>query len=465
MTATSPDVIKPDSIWSNITKATGKLSLVAWPVALSQFLQIANAIADSVMAGHLGAEALAAIAIGTTLWVPVITVLSGFLYILSPIAGKLVGGQQEDQVGPVLARGLLLGLGLGLIAGLGLWFGAQPFFAAIGIDPALSSVAADYVQWLAWGFPAFGLFLAMRFTIEGFGLPKLVTAIGFLCVLANIALNYGFMYGGFGFPNLGAAGCGTATGIVLVLHSVLVFGVCLGNARLKKALASLRDGPFPSFGEVFGFARSGLPVALNLLSDYAVVSVIGLAIALISTEAVGGHQIAYNLLTALLVLPIGFGMASSILMAQSVGAQDLRAMKTYLWTTLGICLLISVVASAILAAVPDLFARLYTNDPAVIAQAQDLFIIIVLILAIDALVIVMGFQLRGLGDMTGPFVITVVAHWGISLPAGYLIASETSLGATGWWAGLGIGLTVAFAASVFRLRSIFKNRSLTLTNG
>lgn len=439
------------------------LLALAAPIALSQLFQIANAIIDTVMAGHLGTLSLAAVSAGISLWVPVMTVMVGFLYLLTPTVGRLIGAGKPDEIGPALAVGLITGLSWGGLGALALWFGSETLFTLIGVSPEIVPEAVAYIHYVALGFPGFGLFLALRFLIEGFRMPRLITAVTILCAVVKGILTYGFLFGGpafsaLGLPVLGAVGCGLSTALVLWLYGGSVLVISLAHPRLRPVWRSLLARPAVSLGAVWRFCITGLPIALNLLSDYVVMAVVALAIATIGPVAISAHQISYTTLNVLLMIPIGIGMGGAVLVAQASGAGDRAQTIRWISLCLSVCTVLPLGLSALILLYPHQIAGLSSTDPAVVAGSVELLKIIGLLLTLDALVITTAFLLRGLGDHRGPFLITVFAHWGVSLPSGWLLGSSSilggAMGAAGWWWGLLLGLSVALAASLFRLWSI-----------
>ena len=70
------------------------------------------------MSGHISTEDLAAVAIGTSLWMPVWLFVSGVLVALSPLASALNAGQRHSELPKLLAAGMYTGIGLGILAAL-----------------------------------------------------------------------------------------------------------------------------------------------------------------------------------------------------------------------------------------------------------------------------------------------------------------------------------------------------------
>jgi len=92
---------------------TNTLKLGA-PLVAAQLMQMSMNVADTIMAGNFGAEALAAIAVGNSLWVPILLSVLGTLLAINPIVAQLFGGGKKEQIGKNLWQGLWLGVFLSI---------------------------------------------------------------------------------------------------------------------------------------------------------------------------------------------------------------------------------------------------------------------------------------------------------------------------------------------------------------
>ncbi len=73
------------------------------PILLTQFSQAGLGFIDTVMAGHLSAADLAAIAIGVGIWMPIMLLFAGIMIATTPLVAEARGARTPEQI-PTIAR-------------------------------------------------------------------------------------------------------------------------------------------------------------------------------------------------------------------------------------------------------------------------------------------------------------------------------------------------------------------------
>jgi len=97
-------------------------------------------------------------------------------------------------------------------------------------------------------------------------------------------------------------------------------------------------------------------------------------------------------------------------------------------------------------------ARLFTDDPAVVATGVMLIRVAAAFQLFDGLQVVTTGALRGLGDTRTPMFTNLVGHWLIALPIAALGGFTLGYGVVWLWIGLCVGLTLVglFLLAVWR---------------
>jgi MATE family multidrug resistance protein len=73
-----------------------KIASLAWPVLVGQLAIIAFGVIDTVMVGRFSAVDLAALGLGSSIYVSVFVGLTGVVLALQPIAAQMFGARRHD---------------------------------------------------------------------------------------------------------------------------------------------------------------------------------------------------------------------------------------------------------------------------------------------------------------------------------------------------------------------------------
>ncbi|HCK31560.1 MAG TPA: MATE family efflux transporter, partial [Acinetobacter ursingii] len=181
-----------------------------WPILITQFAQAGLGLIDTIMAGHLSANDLAAIAVGVGLWMPVMLLFSAIMIATTPLVAEAKGARTPENIPVIVRQSLWVAFILGIIAMLILQI--MPFLLPLlGVPESLQAKAGLFLHAIGFGMPAVTMYAALRGYSEALGYPRPVTVISLLALVVLVPLNYLFMYGIGPIPHLGSAGCGFAT--------------------------------------------------------------------------------------------------------------------------------------------------------------------------------------------------------------------------------------------------------------
>lgn len=439
-----------------------QLWLLTAPILITQLAQIGMATIDTVMSGHVGTADLAAIAVGSSLWTPILLFVSGVMVAFAPQVAQLVGAEKKDQVGEILGSAVVLGLGLGIIMAIALYvFG--PLLSYLLPDPKSQQLMKEYIQAVSFGLPAAGAFMALRFHAEALNEPAVVTRIMIAGLLLNIPANAIFVYGWLGIEPMGGAGCGYGTAIVFYF---LFFAMLLNcyKHRLPDHQKHLRTFFTVQYAPMVSLIALGLPIGAAIFFEVSFFSVIALFLTPLGTEVVAGHQVAINLTSLLFMIPLSVGMAITVMVSQQVGRNNSTMAAQVSWLGVRVNLILASINATMIYILSPYIAQIYSNDINVITIATSLLTFAALYQISDAIQIAAAGALRGYQDTLVVMAITFFAYWLCGLGLGYYLAFSLAvpgiealaepLGAKGFWIGIIAGLTVAAIMLSYRLRKI-----------
>lgn len=442
----------------NLRREAAACLKLAGPLVAAQLSFVGMMVTDTLMAGRMGASTLAAVALGSSLWSPVFLFFLGICAATSPIVAQAVGaGAAPARIGAHLRQALTLALLLGAGWWLMLRLAAAPLVALLDLPPALAGQCLAYVKALTWGAPGACLFFMLRFAAEGLGQTRPVMRCALAGLLLNAAFCYVLMFGKFGLPALGAQGAGYATAMVLWL---LALGMAAHYAwhRSLRPVRLFHVEPRLPFASQRETLSVGLPIAVTIVMEAGIFALMGLLMAGFGAITVAAHQIALSFAALAFMVPLGLALATTVRVGQALGSGDVAGMGLRGWTGIGLATLCNLFSTSLMLLKPEWITALYTDDPAVAAQAEVFLRLGGVFQLFDALQVGANGALRGLKDTRAPMWLTLTAYWLIGLPVGYGLAFHSELGAAGLWWGYVAGLFAA--AALLSLRFARSSRRL-----
>ena len=420
---------------------------------------------DIVMAGRVSATDLAAVAVANSIWLPLILTVYGLIMALAAIVSQLSGAKKYHEVieQTYQTAWIALTLGLSLIA---LFYLLAPIIMPlVTLEGNLASLMFDYLNFIVWGAPGFCLYLVLRNYSEGLSFTKPTMLISLIGLLVNIPANYIFIYGKFGMPALGGAGCGLATAIVYwaMFLSMLIY--CAFSKVLTKANLFSRFY-WPNIAEVKTILALGIPIALSLLFEVSLFSIVAIILVPFGAQVVASHQIALNFTGLIFMVPLSIAMATTIKVGFAIGEKNLQQAKDYCFYSILLGLLLACLTAFITVVFRQEIASIYSAEPEVITLAASLMLLASLYQFSDTVQVVSAGALRGYKDTKSILYITFISYWLVGLSVGMILGVTDwivpQMGPYGFWIGFIIGLTTAAILLAWRLRVVQKRMTLAL---
>jgi MATE family multidrug resistance protein len=436
------------------------LLTLTWPILIAQVAQVGTGVVDTIMAGRYDADDLAAIAIGYNIWLPLYLIFTGVMLGATIIIAQDFGAGRVQRIRDSLPQSLWLALALGLVAGPLCYF-SNPLLDLLQLDADTQRKSRDYLQAIAFGLPAAALFQALRCHTQGIGIMRPFAVASVIGFFANIPLNYAFIYGRWGAPELGAAGCGVATAIAMWLSPMLIMLYMSRSKTLKPYLPPPRFAA-PDMKSILEIGRLGLPLGLSFFLEMSAFSAIALLVATLGNTAMASHQIAFNVWDATYMLLISIGAALATRVGHAIGAGNRQRLQLAIRSGAGMTVLLGLTCTATLLIAPTLIVSAYTDDAAIHDMASTLIQLAALFIAFDALQVTASFSLRAFKDTRFPFIVLCSVYWLVTLPLGYylgiVLAQDPQQGTVGFWKAMIAGIALSTAILIWRLARTLKGK-------
>ncbi len=454
--ASSEGAPEPVTRWRELRS----LVRLALPLMGAQVLQMSMGTLDAVMAGRRSPEDLAGIVLGGNVFWPSMILLTGLVLAATPIIAQLHGAGRIGEVGEVVRQGAWIAL-VATVLVITVLQNAGIVYRRIGVDPAAAEIATRYLDGLCVGVPGVIGYFLLRYLCEGLGRtrPALVIACGALALKAP--LNYAFIYGEFGAPELGGAGCGWSTAIVQWFELGAMLLVVRGRDYAPVRLFERFSRPDPR--ALARFVRLGLPIGATQFFEAGVYSLVAVLLGGFGAKVVAGHGVAGNLNGVTFMVPLALGIATTIRVGFHVGAGELERARTTAQVAMGTAVAYALLAGALLYLVRDEIAWLYTRDPEVFALGAELIVFVAAYQLVDDTQVVAIGALRGYKDTRTPMWIALTGYWVVGFPLacalGYGWVVQEPWTVYGFWTGLTAGLGFVSLLVSWRLSRLSRDFS------
>ena len=421
---------------------------VGGPLIVNNLSSIGVNVADTLMAARLGTTQLAAVAIGSGVWIAFFLLGLGIIMALGPTVAQHFGAGKYAEIGHDTRQGFWLTLAVSSIV-IAAMRSVEPGLLWMGIDPAVSVLSQGYLDAMSWGVIGAYSYHTVKQMSEGVGRTVPIMAVMITILPLNVLLNYTFMYGRFGVEPLGAVGCGLGNGISFWLMFILL-ALHTRRSPHYRHLDVWRDLERPDPVALRRLVVLGLPIGLSLFMQSGLFTVVALLMGTLGTATLAAHQVALNYSGLVFMIPLGLGMAITVCVGQAVGRQDLSGAARIGFTGILLCTSISLFFGVTTFIYAESITRAYVTDPEVAAPAIMLIKIAALLQVGDAIQVAAAFALRGLKDTRVPMILNAINYWGLGFTLAYGLGIFLDFGARGVWIGLTVALWTAAVLLVGR---------------
>ncbi len=425
-----------------VVSETGRLFQLALPLMGAQLASMGMGVLDVVMAGRYSSVDLAGVALGGSVFWPVLMLMMGLVQAVTPTVAQLNGAQRPAEIGEVIRQGLWLALGGGLAAAL-ILNNIEAVYLWLEVDPAAIAISVPYIRMCSYGVPALMCFFCLRFLADGLGFTRPALLIAVAALLLKLPLNYVLIYGKFGLPELGGVGCGVAQAILMWLQLALILVVVTRRRFHHTGWIGISRPDWPRIRRLLVI---GIPIGATIFAEMGLFAFTTLLLGRFGAEVVASHNIAMNINGVLFMPALAIGMAATIRIGFRVGAGELLQARTTAAIAMGTTVVVALLGSLFVFFLRTQLVGLYTLETAVHRLSSTLLLFVVFFLLFDASQTAAVGALRGYKDTRAPMYIALFSYWVIGLPLGCTLGFGwvgEPMGVYGFWIGVASGVGTA----------------------
>jgi len=432
-----------------------RLIVLGWPLIVNNLFNIGVNVADTIMAGRLGAVQLAAVALGSSIWITLFLAGLGVIMSLGPAVAQHLGAGRVRDIGHDTRQGLWLAILISIVV-VPLMHAALPLMLWMNIEPQVAALAQGYLNAMSWGVLGCYWYHCLRQMNEGLGRTLPIMIIMATSLPINVGLNYVFMYGKCGSPALGAVGAGLGSGLTFWLMFVFI-ATYTAKAKFYQRFEIWGPIEQPDWTVMRDLLRVGLPIGGSFMLQAGLFSAMALILGSFGAVVVAAHAVTLNYASLIFMIPLGVGMATTALVGQAIGRGQPHAARRVGYVGIAMCFVLMCVSAVLTVVYAAAIARLYSQDEAVITLVTSLLFIAAIMQLGDGSQVTAAGALRGLKDTRIPLLINAFVYWIVGFSIAYVLGVRFDYGAHGVWIGLASCLWVAAILLTLRFYKVMNS--------
>jgi putative MATE family efflux protein len=397
-----------------------KLVIVGIPMVLQQVIAVTLNLADTIMVGKVGENALAAVGAANQIYFIFGVVLFGVFSGAAVHAVQYWGIRDIASLRKIIGIDYTVCIVLAVPAIIFVYFTAPHLIALFSDEPEVVELGVKYIRIAVFSYIFAGLTFVISYNSRSIQDVKVPTIINACAIMINVCFNYLLIYGKFGFPELGVEGAAIATLIARVIECVAMhLSVYLRKEYpLKAHIKELTAYSRQMFVSVM---KTAIPVIITEGFWALSVSCIFAAYGKISASAFAVSQVAVTVTDFFQTVYFGLGNASAALLGEVLGQGKKERTYQYSRNVLNVTWVLNVIMTAAIILLRGPIAAIYNFAP----ETTDMLMKALLVYAIAMTPKMLAYMMicaifRPGGDTLFCMYVDVAFNMGMQVPLAYI---------------------------------------------
>jgi MATE family multidrug resistance protein len=365
----------------------------------------------------------------------------GITFGMTPLIGKAYGKENMPEALMWLKNGVLTHTISAVILCL-VMTSVYFFLPRMGQTPEVTALAGPYYLILCGSYIPFMMFFTFKQFFEGLGNTRMAMKITIAANVLNVIFNYLFIYGKFGFPEMGLNGAGIGTLLSRIAMPLMFIYFIVRKPLLLNYFIEAHQLKIER-EKIISLLRIGIPIAFQIIVEVIAFSVGAIMMGWHGKVPLAAHQVAIGLATFTYMISLGISQANTIRVSHQMGEHNYHALKMAAFASTHLVLAFMSVMGIVFIVARNYLPYLFTTDTEVISIAAGLLIIAAVFQIFDGLQVVMLSTLRGMADVKVPMIFAIIAYLFIGIPISYFFSFILNTGPVGIWYGYLAGLGIA----------------------
>lgn len=390
-------------------------------VVLQQLAALAVNMADNIMLGTYTELALSGATLVNQIQFTLQQIAAGIGMGIVVLASQYWGQRRIDPIKRIINIGVKFGLTVGIVFFLLAKLFPTQVLSLFTNDQTVIDEGVRYLRVICWTYLIFAVSNSLMYSLQSVETAMVGTVMSISTICINVCLNYCFIYGHFGAPELGIVGAAIATLVsrIVELAIILVYVLVIDKKLQIKLTELIRlDKTYLS-----DYIRVSTPIvisgALWGVAQAAQTAVLGH----ISATVIAANSIATVIFQIFAVVGMSSANVASVIMGKTIGEGKLNMVRSYAKTMQAIFLLVGLMFGGLMFLLKDAIVGLY----AVSEETKSLAIAFLTVLSVTTIGTCYEYPVES-GIIAGGGVTKYAAivdnlfMWLFTIPAAYLSA-------------------------------------------
>lgn len=441
---------------------------LASPVMLGMLGHTFVSFVDNIMVGQLGTAQLAAVSLGNSFMFIAMSLGIGFSTAITPLIAEADTAEDFTKGKSVFKHGLFLCTVLGILLFLTVLL-AKPLMYLMEQPIEVVELAIPYLDLVAFSLIPLVIFQGIKQFSDGMSMTKAPMYATILANIINVGLNYVFIFGKFGFPELGIVGAAYGTLVSRVVMVMHLWFVLRGKEKSKAFVTNIKFFVLDKL-MLKKLLNLGFPSAMQMFFEVAIFTAAIWLSGLLGKNAQAANQIALNLSSMAFMVAMGLSVAAMVRVGNQKGLKQYFELRRIAFSIFLFGVILAVGFAVLFFLFHTELPKLYLDsddienaldNKEVMVIASKLLLVAAVFQISDSIQVLVLGALRGLQDVKIPMVLVFVSYWIVGFPVSWFLGKEEVYGSFGIWLGLLAGLTTASILLYIRFNYLTKRLILS----
>ncbi|MFZ1328680.1 MAG: MATE family efflux transporter [Chitinophagaceae bacterium] len=379
---------------------------IALPISLAILVPQFNFITNNIFLGHYSQKALATASITGVYYLIFAMIGFGLNNGLQTLIARRAGENRPKEIGKIFGQGIYISLIIAAVGILLTWFVAPLILRQVLHSSETANDAIDFLKIRIWGLPFLYVYQMRNALLVGTNNSRYLVSGTLAETIANIGFDYLFIFGHWGFPEMGLNGAAVASIIAEFIGMFVIFIVIHYKGISKK---------FEIFNHMTWsseYAKQIMSISLPLVFQLAI-SIISWEFFYILIEHHGQEALAVsnvmrNIFGLVGCIVWAFASTSSAMVSNIIGQGRKKEVQSLIFKIVKISTGFAIICAGLINMFPGLLLSVFGQNQAFITAAIPVVRVVTLAMVLMSFAVIWLNAVTGTGNSRVTFIIELI---------------------------------------------------------